>query len=104
MKFILALVTPLLLALVCLNGSRTLAQPRDANYDEAKVPSYELIALIAPRPVYVASATKDLWVDPLGEFLAAKNAEPVYRLFGLAGLGVNEIPPPDQPVGDVIGY
>jgi hypothetical protein len=63
-----------------------------------------MIALIAPRPVYIASATEDLWADPRGEFLAAKHAEPVYHLFGRGGLGVDEMPKPDKPVGDFIRY
>ena len=50
------------------------------------------------------SATEDRWADPLGEFLAAKAAEPVYRLYGRDGLGVERQPPPDTPVGRTIGY
>lgn len=74
--------------------------------NEAALPvdQHELIALIAPRPVYVASATEDLWADPKGEFLGAKLAEPVYALFGKKGLGVSEPPAPDVSVGDCLGY
>jgi hypothetical protein len=72
--------------------------------DTLPVDQHLLIALMAPRPVYVASAAEDLWADPLGEFLSAKHAEPVYRLFGKTGLGVATPPSINQPVGETIGY
>ena len=72
--------------------------------NDLPVDQHELIALVAPRPVYVASATEDLWADPRGEFLAAKGAERVYQLFDRPGLGVATQPVADWPVGDFIGY
>ena len=80
---------------------------RAYNHKESTLPvdQHELIALIAPRPVHVASAEDDKWADPYGEFLGAKKAEPVYALFGKKGLGVDKMPAIHQPaLGDAIAY
>ncbi|MBE9511237.1 MAG: acetylxylan esterase [Bacteroidetes bacterium] len=77
------------------------------NNNEEKLPvdQHMLISLIAPRPVYIASASEDLWADPKGEFLSAMLAEKVYKLFGKEGLGVTEMPEENQPVNQgYIGY
>ncbi|HVS97209.1 MAG TPA: glycoside hydrolase family 88 protein [Puia sp.] len=74
-------------------GSNTAAMPFD---------QFMLLALIAPRPLYVASAEGDQWSDPKGEFLSAHLATPVYHLFSEKGIETGVMPPLGHPVGD--GY
>jgi len=73
---------------------------------EAELPldQHQLLALIASRPLYVTSATEDLWADPQGEFLATLEAGQVYEHLGLPGLSVAERPAPGIRVGDLVGY
>lgn len=72
---------------------------------ELPVDQHLLIALLAPRPAYVASATLDKWADPEGEFLACVLANPVYKLLGFEGIGANVLPKPDTPLKDGrLGY
>ncbi len=71
---------------------------------ELPVDQHMLMALIAPRPLYVASATEDRWADPKGEFLAAKYASPVYELYDKPALSSHDMPQPDEPVHTTIGY
>lgn len=80
---------------------------RAFNDNEAAQPfdQHELIALMAPRLVYVASATEDTWADPEGEFLACVHASPVFELFGVPGLESSTMPPPNTPLhAGHIGY
>jgi len=79
---------------------------KDYNQNESAMPfdQHTIVACIAPRPVYIASATKDLWADPKGEYLSGWFASPVYKLLGYNGLPSETPPAPDTNVGDRVGY
>lgn len=97
-------------------------------WDTMPVDSHELIALMAPRPVFLSGgndpqknpdgtiatrvndqgqtvvvAANDAWIDPRGSFMAAVAAAPVYELLGGTGLGITDYPPLDTKVitGDI---
>lgn len=77
------------------------------NDHEDKMPmdQHMLLSLLAPRLLYVTSASNDTWADPVAEFLSVTLQEPVYRLYGYQGLAARSEPYPDIPlVGDRIGY
>jgi len=62
------------------------------HWNDMPVDAHMLIALIAPRPVFITGGTQDQWADPRGEFLAEVAAGPVYRLLGKKDLGTSELP------------
>ena len=64
------------------------------------VDAHMLIALSAPRPVFITGGTGDQWADPVGEFLAEVAAGPVYRLLNRHDLGTDKLPPVGTPLID----
>jgi hypothetical protein len=71
--------------------------------DDLPVDAHELIALCAPRPVFVSAGSFEVeggWVDAKGMFLAAAGAGPVYRLLGKRDLGTTVFPPIETALVD----
>jgi len=81
------------------NYLRYAADPLGPN--DLPVDAHELIALAAPRPLFIGAGTLeegDGWVDPKGMFLAAKAASPVYRLLGKRAIDAPEWPSTETPL------
>ena len=71
--------------------------------DDLPVDAHELIALCAPRPVFISSGSLQVeggWIDAKGMFLGAVGAGPVYKLLGKKDLGTTEFPPIETPLID----
>ena len=64
----------------------------------------KVMALIAPRPLYVGAATEDQGGDPNGQFLAEVAAGPVYALLNKDGLDTSVMPAVEQPVQHDLGF
>ena len=75
------------------------------NWDDLPIDAHELVALCAPRPVFISggSFNGDAWVDAKGMFLAAVGAGPVYKLLGKKDMRTTELPPIETTLidGDV---
>ncbi len=70
--------------------ARAYAEGNLAGYDQ-----HMLLALIAPRPILLGNARRDVWSDPNGAFRSAIGAEPVYELYGVRGLDQARLKPYD---------
>lgn len=70
----------------------------DDREDDLPVDQHELIALVAPRLVYVSSSEKDAWADPPGEFLSCVHATPVFHLYGVKAMETAQMPGLEQPI------
>lgn len=72
--------------------------------DKLPIDQHQLIALLAPRPVYVASASEDHWADPRGEYLAARAAAEVYHLFGEGRKTLSAMPAKGEALNGPLSY
>ncbi len=72
-------------------------------WDDLPVDSHQLVALCAPRPVFISVGSQQVeggWVDAKGMFLAGVGAGPVYKLLGKKDLGTTEFPPQETALID----
>ena len=63
-----------------------------------------VLAMVAPRPLYVASASEDQWADPKSEYLSAFYATDVYKLYGLKGIETTIFPKLEDPIVGQVSY
>jgi len=70
------------------------------NWKAFPVDAHEMIALVAPRPLFITGGTQDIWADPVGEFKACVAATPVYKLLGKTGITISQMPAPNVSLID----
>lgn len=82
--------------------------PRYQDYafkvEELPVDGHMLLSMMAPRPTLLITGTKDTWSDPMGEWVSAKAAKPVWELYGKTGPAGEELPAADTPVFADLSY
>jgi hypothetical protein len=83
----------------CENYSSYAGRENEMPWDQ-----HMLVALIAPRPVYIGSAQEDQWADPKGQFLGGYHASPVYELYSKKGLDTDIMPALHSPIMHDVGY
>ena len=75
------------------------------NEEELPIDQHQLVALIAPRGVYIQSADEDLWADPLGEYLSLAHGSAIYTLWGYEPLNPEAMPGLREPIiAGPLGY
>jgi hypothetical protein len=72
--------------------------------DQLPFDQHMVLAMVAPRPLYVASASEDAWADPKNEYKSAFLATSVYHLYGLKGIESAVFPALNTPVGATVSY
>jgi hypothetical protein len=76
-----------------------------SRWSEMPIDAHMLVALMAPRPVFITGGTEDQWSDPVGVFWAGRHASPVYRLLGKRAIDIAAPPLPNTFVGhDLVFY
>ena len=75
------------------------------NEGELPIDQHHVVACIAPRAVYIASASKDFWADPKGELMGLVEASKIYKLYGAKNTPtMDNLELEKQFIGDNIGY
>jgi len=84
----------------CADFARWIGKDAEMPFDQ-----HWLLALVAPRLLYVSSASEDHWAGQRGEFASAVLATPAWNLYGKAGLVQHGFPKPDEPLqAGNVGY
>lgn len=84
----------------CKNFQKYVGHDKEMPFDQ-----HQLLALIAPRHLYVGSAEGDAWADPEGEFTALMLTNPIFKLYGVQdALPATEMPKVETPVLGYNGY